>query len=372
MGSGCSSDQYASDPNSLSLRNFEVHRVIGKGGFGKVNAIIRQRTNPQEWFALKTLDKHTIIKKQCISMVWNERNLLTCIPAKNGLVVAMHHAFQDEHSCYVVMDLLLGGDLRFHLQTTFQHGFSEGQARFYVAGVALSLQFLHSKSILHRDVKPENIILDNVGYPRLTDLGVSVHVGESMRYRGNSGTKSFMAPEMLDGNYEHGIAADFFALGIVAHQLLVGTKPWTTTSKAHIDIACPTLLNTGIFTEEHSNRYYPMRLLHAAKQSDSSLSSACRSFVRGLLHPNENLRLGYNGADEVLAHEWLRDFDWDSYRNQTLPAPFKPVIDQDNANCNTAAHDFDDILNIGHTPSQKLTPEEHKQFVGFEFNTSLV
>lgn len=354
------------------MRHFEVHRVIGKGGFGKVNAVIRQQTNPQQWFALKTLDKHTIIKKQCVSMVWNERNLLTSIPAKNALVVAMHHAFQDEHNCYVVMDLLLGGDLRFHLQTTFPRGFSEGQARFYVAGIALSLQFLHSKSILHRDVKPENIILDNLGYPRLTDLGVSVHVDESMRYRGNSGTKSFMAPEMLDGNSEHGTAADFFALGILAHLLLVGTKPWTTSSKEHIDIACPTVLSTGTFTEEQSNRYYPMRLLHAEKQSESSLSSACRSFVRGLLHPNEKFRLGYNSADEVLGHEWLCDFNWDSYRNQTLPAPFKPVIDEGQANCNTAAHDFDDILSIGHTPSHRLTPEEQKQFAGFEFNTNVV
>ncbi|KAF1328942.1 Ciliate-e2/ciliate-e2-unclassified protein kinase, partial [Globisporangium splendens] len=207
MGSGLSVFSSShDDPNVLSLKHFEIHRVVGKDGFGKVNAVIRKKTRPPQWFAVKALSKIVVVEKNC-----------------------------DAYNCYMVMDLLLGGDLKFHLTGTYKTGFNELHARFYVAGTLLSLQYLHTKAILHRDVKLENIVLDDKGYPRLTDLGVSVQA-DNLRYRGNSGTTPYMAPELFLGNHhEHGIAADFFSLGILAHELLFGKKSWTGNVQAQLE-----------------------------------------------------------------------------------------------------------------------------------------
>lgn len=358
MGSGLSvfsSKGY--DPNVLSMKHFEIHRVVGKGGFGKVNAVIRKKTSPPAWFAIKTLSKVVVVSKHCVDMIWNERNLL--VVAKSPYIVSMHHAFQDRHNCYMVMDLLLGGDLKFHLTGVYKSGFAEHHARFYVAGTLLSLQYLHTKRILHRDVKPENIILDDKGYPRLTDMGVSVQA-DNLRYHGNSGTMTYMAPELFHGDHEHGVAADFFSLGIFAHELLFGRKPWTGSSDARLDAI------TATDPDERLLDYYTSEMRH--ESTTSRISPACRSLLRGLLHPVEAQRLGFNGAAEVMQHEWFGGFDWDGYAAQTLAAPFRPVVDESKANCNTAAADFEDVLDQSSEPSERIKPEEQELFAGFEFN----
>lgn len=366
MGSGLSvfsSGRSRYDPNVLSMKHFDIHRVVGKGGFGKVNAVIRKKTNPSRWFAVKTLSKAVVVQKNCVDMIWNERNLLVVVDSP--YIVMMHHAFQDQYNCYMVMDLLLGGDLKFHLTGTYKTGFKEDHARFYLAGTLLSLQYLHTKGVLHRDVKPENIILDDKGYPRLTDLGVSVQA-DNLRYQGNSGTTSYMAPELFHGTHEHGVAADFFSLGIFAHELLFGRKPWTGGVQSRLENCIEIMVE---FPQEKFIDYYTSDMLETSQSS--KLSMSCRSLLRGLLHPSESRRLGYNGATEIMKHEWFEGFDWDAYEKQTLAAPFRPVVDEGKANCNTAAVDFDDVLEQSSGPSERVKPEDQEMFVGFEFNAAI-
>lgn len=366
MGSGLSvfsSGRKGYDPNVLSMKHFDIHRVVGKGGFGKVNAVIRKKTSPPQWFAVKTLSKVVVVKKNCVQMIWNERNLLVVI--KSPYIVMMHHAFQDQYNCYMIMDLLLGGDLKFHLTGTYKSGFSEAHARFYVAGTLCSLQYLHTKGILHRDIKPENVILDDKGYPRLTDMGVSVQV-DNLRYRGNSGTTPYMAPELFFGSHEHGIAADFFSLGIFAHELLFGKKPWTGSVEARLENCMGIMTN---FPEDKYIDYYTPEMLDVSKSS--KLSMSCRSLLRELLHPEEAKRLGYNGATEIMQHEWFSGFDWDAYANRTMAVPFRPVVDESKANCNTAAVDFEDVLDQSSEPSERIKADEQEQFADFEFNTAI-
>ncbi|KAJ0398213.1 hypothetical protein P43SY_006345 [Pythium insidiosum] len=365
MGSGCS-HEHADNPSTLSLKHYEMHRVIGQGGFGKVNAVIRKKTKPPQWFAIKTLAKGTVVKKDCVKMVWNERNLLASLRA-SPYVVRMHHAFQDQENCYVVMDLLLGGDLKFHLRNTFKTGLkSESDVRFYVAGVLLALRDLHNSHILHRDVKMDNILLDNKGYPRLTDLGVSVYT-ENLRYRGNSGTPSHMAPELWSRNYDHGVASDLFSLGVVAFELAFAKRPWPNSVRPIIE-ANPDFL-VSLPPEQFSN-YFPNEILETAT---CPLSLPCRSFLRGLLHPVESCRLGFNGGvDEARAHEWFRDFDWASYEQQKLPAPIQPIIDENKGNFDSAAHDFDDVLASGKkSQAGLLSSDEQKLFEGFDYNVEI-
>ncbi|KAG7380266.1 Serine/threonine-protein kinase 32A [Phytophthora pseudosyringae] len=366
MGSGCSSFGDGSapfDPKVISAQHFEIHRIVGQGGFGKVNAVLRKKATPAKWLAMKTLSKATVINRNCVSMIWNERNLLTQI--RSPLIVRMHHTFQDPYSCYVVMDLLLGGDLKYHLGFTRKDGFPEREARFYTAGVLLSLEYLHGLRILHRDVKPENVILDDKGYPRLTDLGISVQTA-NLRFQSRSGTVAYMAPEIFRGSTEHGTPSDFFSLGVLAYELLLGRRPWNGGVRSQLE-KCPNTIKE--FSESAYDAYYPIELLESTSGSNAKLSQSCRSFLRGLLHPVEAERLGAgpDGILEIKTHEWLRTFDWDGYLAHTLAPPFVPVVDEKKANCDTAAQDFDDVLNVN-SRGERISAEDQEKFVGFEFN----
>ncbi|GLE10916.1 hypothetical protein PINS_up023188 [Pythium insidiosum] len=300
MGSGCS-HEHADNPGVLSLKNYEMHRVIGQGGFGKVNAVIRKKTKPPKWFAIKTLAKATVIKKDCVKMVWNERNLLASLHT-SPYVVRMHHAFQDSENCYVVMDLLLGGDLKFHVNKTFKTGLkTENDIRFYVAGVLLALRDLHRNNILHRDVKMDNILPGQQSYPRLTDLGVSVQT-ETLRFRGNSGTPSHMAPELWHRNCDHGVASDLFSLGVVAYELAFAKRPWQGSVRAVIE-------TNPEFVRLASTR----AVLQLLPERDSghcnmSVVAAVSIVYAWAASPVESCRLGVQraGVEEARAHEWVR------------------------------------------------------------------
>lgn len=369
MGSGCSSfgdDNAPYDPNVISIKHFEIHRIIGQGGFGKVNAVIRKKAIPVKWLAMKTLSKGAVINRNCVSMIWNERNLLTQI--QSPLIVRMHHTFQDLYSCYVVMDLLLGGDLKYHLGFTYKDGFPEREAKFYTAGILLSLEYLHSLNILHRDVKPENVILDDKGYPRLTDLGISVQTA-NLRFQSRSGTVAYMAPEIFQGSSEHGTPSDFFSLGVLTFQLLLGRKPWNGGVQSQLE-KYPNIVQE--FNESVYDVYYPIELLDTTSGLSAKFSPSCRSFLRGLLHPIESKRLGSgpDGVIEIKKHEWLHNFDWNGYLTHTLSPPFVPVVDEKKANCDTAAQDFDDVLNVN-SRGERVSAEDQAKFAGFEFNTDV-
>ncbi|RLN73229.1 hypothetical protein BBO99_00009505 [Phytophthora kernoviae] len=299
MGSGCSTfggDNLPYDPKVISVKHFDIHRIVGQGGFGKVNAVVRKKANPPKWLAMKTLSKAMVVNRNCVSMIWNERNLLTQI--RSPLIVRMHHTFQDPYNCYVVMDLLLGGDLKYHLRFTRKEGFPELEAKFYMAGILLSLEYLHGLKILHRDVKPENVILDDKGYPRLTDLGISVQTN-SLRFQSRSGTAAYMAPEIFRGTTDHGTPSDFFSLGVLTYELLFGKQPWNGGVRSHLE-KCPSV---------------------------------------------------------------VKDFS-----AQKLSPPFVPVVDEKNANCDTAAQDFDDVLQASARPRERISAEDQAKFVDFEFN----
>ena len=188
---GCGSTAVSSagpeDPSILHLDHFTRGRQVGEGGFGKVFAMRHYET--QDWFAMKDLSKKTVRSSKSTAMIFNERNLLAEVP-KSKWMINMHYAFQDDESCYIIMDLALGGDLRYHMRTNNKSGkFGEPRARFYALCVVLACEFLHSHGIVHRDVKPENVVVDTNGYCRLTDLGISRKVGPDGLVAGKSGTR---------------------------------------------------------------------------------------------------------------------------------------------------------------------------------------
>ena len=128
------------------------------------------------------------------------------------------------------MDLLLGGDCRYHIAR--KRRFSQVETKFLIACLIMALEEVHSEKIIHRDIKPENLIFDNDGYLRLTDFGIARYVTPD-NAKETSGTPGYMAPEVLCRN-NHNLVSDFFAVGVIGHECMLGRRPYTGRTRHEI------------------------------------------------------------------------------------------------------------------------------------------
>ena len=184
------------DPAHVDIHSFSSPRkLLGLGGFGCVRAVKKltgrdRNTN----YALKSLSKHAVLQRSSgVSSVLSELKALALL-ADAPFVCNVHYAFQDECFLYMVLDLAVGGDMRYNLKCSPYYRFSEHRARFYIAQVLLAVEACHQASILHRDVKPENILLKENGYVVLSDFGVAKLLDKIEDCRSTSGTHGYMAP----------------------------------------------------------------------------------------------------------------------------------------------------------------------------------
>eukprot|EP00597_Dinobryon_sp_UTEXLB2267_P008507 CAMPEP_0170091414 /NCGR_PEP_ID=MMETSP0019_2-20121128/25023_1 /TAXON_ID=98059 /ORGANISM="Dinobryon sp., Strain UTEXLB2267" /LENGTH=259 /DNA_ID=CAMNT_0010311303 /DNA_START=129 /DNA_END=906 /DNA_ORIENTATION=- len=177
----------------------------------------------QQWHAVKEIVKVELVKHRTgLAMIMGELRALKKVD--HPLIISLHFAFQDREKCYFVMDLKTGGDLRYYLRKKIM--FEENDVAFYVSCISSALHHIHSQNIIHRDVKPENIILDERGYPHLADFGVA-HVQSSssasqpLTCSLASGTKQYLAPEVFTKGH-----VTVWSLGVVAYELLFGRRPF--------------------------------------------------------------------------------------------------------------------------------------------------
>ena len=206
----------------MSKASFNTVYLVGKGGFSKVWKVTMKKTGRA--FALKEMFKTKIIDKKSIHSVMSERRLLAEL--SHPFLVNMSYAFQDKDNLYLAMDYMNGGDLRYHMNLK---RFAESEAKFFVACLLVSLHYLHGNGVIHRDVKPENLVMDSSGYLRLTDLGISNRWREN-NANDTSGTPGYMAPEVLR-HKNHSFAADFFAVGILVYELMLDRRPYVGRRK---------------------------------------------------------------------------------------------------------------------------------------------
>ena len=294
------STQKQKQTNSLHKNNFKFLYVIGKGGFGRVWKIQSKKTKVK--YALKEMSKLKIIDKKSEKSINSEREFLSKL--NHPFIVNMHYAFQDKENLYLVMDLLNGGDLRFHISR--YRKFSEEQTRFFIANMVYALEYIHENNVIHRDIKPENLVLDEKGYVRITDFGIAK---ENMPDNSSetSGTPGYMAPEVMKSR-NHSFPVDFFAIGIIGYEFMTGSRPYC--GKNRKEIKEQMLSKPAIINEENLAQGW---------------SQESADFINKLLERKESKRLGYKeGAKELMKHHWLKYYPWDELKSKTLLAPFIP------------------------------------------------
>uniref|UniRef100_A0A669PTX4 G protein-coupled receptor kinase n=1 Tax=Phasianus colchicus TaxID=9054 RepID=A0A669PTX4_PHACC len=200
---------------------FYEFRVLGKGGFGEVCAI--QVKNTGKMYACKKLDKKRLKKKSGEKMALLEKEILEKV--NSPFIVTLAYAYESKTHLCLVMSLMNGGDLKYHIYNVGQRGLELNRVIYYSAQITCGILHLHSIKIIYRDMKPENVLLDDNGNCRLSDLGLAVQVKEGKSITQRAGTNGYMAPEILkEESYSYPV--DWFAMGCSIYEMIAGRTPF--------------------------------------------------------------------------------------------------------------------------------------------------
>ena len=283
----------------MNRYSFEYISIIGRGGFGKVWKVCHKQT--KKLYAMKEMNKAKIIDKKSEKSVKSERDLLSKL--NHPFIINMHFSFQDTDNLYLVMDLLTGGDLRYHICK--KRYFTEEQAKFFISCIILGLEYCHYYNIIHRDIKPENLILDSKGYVHITDFGIA-KIQTSNNHKETSGTPGYMSPEVLCGQ-NHTISVDYFAIGVMGYEFMMGVRPYLGTNRKEI-----------------KEKIMAKQVVIHRKDIKNGWGVEAADFINRLLQRKPGKRLGAHGATEVKNHIWFKNYNWNDLYNKKLIAPFIP------------------------------------------------
>jgi len=212
-------------PRKFEISEYDFLTVLGQGAYGRVS-LVREKSSGQFW-AIKQLKKSDLIRKKQVDHVKNEITILSSVD--HPFIVKMNGLGQDAQYLYICIEYVQGGELFTHLRR--QKRFGKVQASFFAAQVVLMLEHLHSNNVVYRDLKPENLLIDSMGYLKLSDFGFAKIVKE--RTYTLCGTPEYIAPEILR-NQGHGKGADWWALGVLIYEMLVGIDPFNANDPMEI------------------------------------------------------------------------------------------------------------------------------------------
>ncbi|XP_078223814.1 G protein-coupled receptor kinase 4 isoform X4 [Callithrix jacchus] len=205
----------------VTKNTFRHYRVLGKGGFGEVCACQVRATG--KMYACKKLQKKRIKKRKGEALALNEKRILEKVQSR--FVVSLAYAYETKDALCLVLTIMNGGDLKFHIYNLGDPGFDEQRAVFYAAELCCGLEDLQRERIVYRDLKPENILLDDRGHIRISDLGLALEIPEGQVVRGRVGTVGYMAPEVVS-NENYTFSPDWWGLGCLIYEMIQGHSPF--------------------------------------------------------------------------------------------------------------------------------------------------
>ena len=213
----------------INLDCFQVEKLIGKGTFGKVMLVRKKDTGAI--YAMKVIKKGLIERYKHVDHTKTEREILGQLD--HPFLVKLRYAFQSKTKLYMVMDFVNGGELFFHLKRSKQ--FSVDRTRFYAAEILLALEYLHQHGVVYRDLKAENVLLEQSGHIKLTDFGLSkrFYAPENFRTYSFCGTPEYLAPEILQ-NIGHDKAVDYWSFGVLLYEMMAGELPFYETKRQEL------------------------------------------------------------------------------------------------------------------------------------------
>jgi len=283
----------------LSVDDFVQLKLIGRGGFGRVLLVKKKET--QQIYAMKVLKKRFIVAQNQVTHTTTERNVM--VKLEHPFLTKLHFAFQDEKNLYFVMDFINGGELFHHLRR--EKKFSEDRAKFYAAEIISAITYLHTRGIVYRDLKPENVLLARDGHVVVTDFGLAKEgLHGEQRTETRAGTPEYLAPEVIKGE-KYTKSVDWWAVGILVYEMLTGAPPF--------------------FDSDIQKLFH--KITAGELHIPDTLSEDAGDFLSKLLTRDTSKRL--SEPSKIVAHPWFKNIDFGKLEAKEIPPPFVPKVATD-------------------------------------------
>jgi tRNA A-37 threonylcarbamoyl transferase component Bud32 len=288
------------DIKKVSLNDFKLLKVLGRGTFGKV--CLAQYKATKKYYAMKIMKKNIILEHNQVTHTLLEKNILQNLNYQ--FLVGMDFCFQTQERIYFAMNFIRGGELFSHLYKCKY--FPEEKAKFYSAIVGLALEYLHTHGIVYRDIKPDNILIDEDGYLKLADFGMSKMLKDQEKAFSLCGTPEYFAPEIITRE-GHNKSADWWSYGILLYEMLYGIPPfYSKNTEKMFELITKAKLK------------FPQKI---------EVSDDAKDLIKKLLVKNQDLRLGCEGGfEEIKKHSFFKGFDFKALEEKKLEAPFIPTL----------------------------------------------
>ncbi|KAI1323921.1 kinase-like protein [Xylariaceae sp. FL0255] len=297
----------------VNLNHFRLLRVVGRGAFGKVRIVERKDTGLS--FALKYIRKDEVVRSESVRNILRERRMLEQL--NHPFICNLRYSFQDIEYMYLVVDLMSGGDLRFHIS---RKTFTEEAVRFWIAELGCALKYVHEQRIVHRDVKPDNVLLDAGGHVHLTDFNVASDIQRGKMLTSKSGTLAYLAPEVYAGK-GYDVRADWWSLGVLFYECIYNKRPFEGNSETSL---------TNVIM--HANAKFPV--------TQPPVSSNCLRAMAAALEPDPNRRMG-RSWESFTNHPFFQSIDFNKLEAKQVEPEFIPSADKTNFD---ATYDLEELL----------------------------